>query len=46
MDNKSPDVLLQWVARGCQFVIAGEDHDFLCRMMAQTLAEFQLHLSE
>jgi 4-hydroxy-2-oxoheptanedioate aldolase len=46
MDSKPPDVLLQWVSRGCRFVFAGEDHSFLCRTGTQTLMEFRRHLSE
>lgn len=40
-----PEVMLQWVSRGCQFVFAGEDHGFLRRTVTQTLTEFRQHLS-
>jgi 2-keto-3-deoxy-L-rhamnonate aldolase RhmA len=46
MDNRSPDVLLQWGSGGCLFVFAGEDHGFLRRTVTQTLMEFRRHLSE
>lgn len=37
------DVLDMWVARGCRFVFAGEDHSFLRRIATRTLAEYRQH---
>ena len=36
-----PDVVAQWVAKGSQFVIVGEDHSLLRRAATETLARFR-----
>ncbi len=36
-----PEVVARWVAKGCQFVIVGEDHSMLRRTATQTLAHFR-----
>lgn len=35
-----PDVLSQWVVKGCEFVVVGEDHSFLRRTAEETFAQF------
>jgi 4-hydroxy-2-oxoheptanedioate aldolase len=35
-----PDVVSQWVSKGCQFVIVGEDHSMLRRTAEQALSQF------
>lgn len=40
IDDIAEDVL-PWAARGCQFVIVGEDHIFLRRTATQLLAHFR-----
>ncbi len=43
--DESPEVILDWASRGCNFVIVGEDHGFLRRSIIQTLSEFRSRLT-
>jgi 2-keto-3-deoxy-L-rhamnonate aldolase RhmA len=39
--DAGPQVLLEWAARGCQFVFSCEDHSMLRRSATDTLAQFR-----